>query len=248
MSTIASELFEMLKRLHDSAVDLTPALKFDQTHKLHRATVAYYASIVELSGACCELLNNNHTSAFPIVLRAVFEAHIDLINLVKDPQYCYTLEIDLLKSQLEFLKLSKEGNIDYLSQITAKIDLDARLTDTQTALDAAKQKGTQRTISDKFVTADMKDEYKTLYAWLCSHSHNNLSTLSTRHIETTDAGTEMVMYRDSPLDDYQIWIGIACELLLRSIEVIHDFLKSDKGDEVKKLRAELIAYRNAAAK
>jgi hypothetical protein len=127
------------------------------------------------------------------------------------------------------------------------VSLDKRLATAEEALESIKHKGTPRNISEKFEAAGMKDEYKTLYAWLCSHSHNNLSALSTRHIETTESGVEMVMYRDTPLDDYLVWIGIACELLLRAIEVMHDLLKSEKIEEVKKLRAEFDMHRQAAS-
>jgi len=246
MPVSAAQLFEMLKKLHDSAVDLTPALTFDKTHKLHAATVSYYSSIVELSGACCALLGGNHAVAFPIVLRAFFEAHVDLMNLIRDPKYGYTLEIDFFTSRQRLLKLAKEGKIAYLAEITSKDDLDERLTATAKKLQEVKQKGKQLNISEKFAAADMGDEYSTLYAWLCSHSHNNLSAMTSRHVEEGEDGAEMVMYKEIDLEEYGIWIGVACELLLRSMEKIHGFLKSGKEDALKGLRAELDKLRDTA--
>ena len=84
-----NEVFEFLKRAHDEFQPFSERIIFDKTHPLHRNAIALYGSIIELTGSIIVLLDRRMATGAPILLRAILEAYVDLVNLLKNKQYGY---------------------------------------------------------------------------------------------------------------------------------------------------------------
>lgn len=239
MALEPQETLDFLKKAHDQAVELAESIIFDKESALHRTTIALYSSIIELSGTCCSLVDNKQGAAIPIVLRALLEALVDLVNILQTPRYGYYLELGYVNEWLKILQEAKRGTNEYLAEIAAAPSLDETIKNfTQEKL-KLKAAGYQKlSIEQKFIKAGMEKEYRSLYSNLCAHAHNNLQALMERHFEREQGDLSMVLYKEYSLEDNLIYIGSASEILVRATESIHDKFKTEVLDQVQHLRQE----------
>jgi hypothetical protein len=123
----SATLLNFLKKAHDNFQPISLKIKFDKDHALHLNLIALYGSILELTGSSILLICNKLITGVPVLLRAILEAHVDLINLNNDPNYGYDLKFSFLKEWLKILDEAKKGN-DYLTEISAAKNLDETIT------------------------------------------------------------------------------------------------------------------------
>lgn len=215
----------LLHELHSDAIEMSRKLLFDKTHPQHLHVIALYGSILEFSSSIILLTKDGPKTALPIILRSLLEAYVDMLNLCADPKYGYALEVGAEKSWLKFLREAGVGQNPYLEKVSATSNLQDNIKQHEQRLAAMKEKGgAALRIEDKFKRAGLMHEYTTIYAELCSHSHNALQALRGRHIEETESNYEIVFYRLASLDEVEHYLGIACMLLLKATERVHIFL------------------------
>lgn len=244
----ADEVLEFLKRAHDDFQPLARRLRFDKDHPLPRTVVALYGSILELTSSCILLLEQRLLPGVPVLLRAVLEAYVDLVNLTANPRYGYVIELSYLREWRKLLQEAKIGKNEYLNDISQDPGLNARIAQIQNEEHRLEALGHRRLkIEQKFVRAGMEKEYRSIYGSLCCDSHNNLRSLMNRHIAFEAQEFAMVFYKEYSTEDAAIYIGTNAELLVRATEKVHEFLQSDAQTEVKPYRAELNQLRGDAA-
>lgn len=213
---------------------------FDGTRPLHVNSVSLYGSILELSGSLVPLLDTEHYSAIPVVLRSVLEAYVDLENLCKDPKYGYSLEIKTLVEGLKFLREAKNEKNAYLGIIAEAPDLDERLS----GMEAEKNRLISLGYKDlnkfeRFSKAGLENEYRTVYNWLCCAAHNDYRALRERHLDKQEQGLKIHYFKEADYQELETLLGIASELLVRSSIAIHSLLNSERMADFKRLREEL---------
>ncbi len=218
---------------------------FDGTHPLHVSTVSLYGSILELGGSLIPLLDTEHYSTIPIVLRSILEAYVDLENLCKDPKYGYSLEIKTLIEGLKYLREARKEKNVYLSIIAEAPDLDERLS----GMEAEKNHLISLGYKDlnkfeRFLKAGLENEYRTVYNWLCCAAHNDYRTLRERHLEKQEQGLEIYYFKEADYQELENLLGIASELLVRASIAIHSLLNSAIMDDLNGLRVELDSLRS----
>ena len=223
----------LLHELHSDAIEMSRKLLFDKTHPQHRHVMALYGSILEFSSSIILLTKDGSKIALPIILRSLLEAYVDMLNLCADPKYGYTLEASAEKNRLKFLREAADGQNPYLKRVSAASNLQDNITQHEQHLAAMKGKGGDvLCIKDKFKLAGLMHEYTTIYAELCSHSHNTLQALRGRHIEENENNFEIIYYRLTSLDEVEHYLGIACTLLLKATERVHAFLNSPCAEKL----------------
>jgi hypothetical protein len=234
------EVLNFLKKAHDDFQPLSVEIVFDKTHALHRTTIALYGSILELTGACILLIDRRLVTGAPILLRAILEAYVDLVNLIENARYGYNLEVAHLKEWLKLLNEAKIGKNEYLADISKEPNLDstiAKWTDEKRKLEAKGYRALM--IEDKFRLAGMEKEYRSIYNSLCSDAHNNLQALVGRHIEREQADFSIVVYKAYTPQDSAHYVGINAEILMRATERVHEFFKSTVENKLPPYRGEL---------
>jgi hypothetical protein len=97
-------------------------------------------------------------------------------------------------------------------------------------------------IEGKFKRAGLMHEYTTIYAELCSHSHNTLQALRGRHVEENDNSYEVIFYRLTSLDEVEHYLGIACTLLLKATECVHAFLNNPCVEKLSEMGKRMDAF------
>lgn len=249
MTTASPEdVFKFLSRAHDEFQPLSEKITFDKTHRLHFAVIALYGSIIELTGSIIVLLNKRMASGVPILLRAILEAYVDLVNLLRNKQYGYHLEASYRKEFLKVLEEAKRGKNEYLAGIAEKPDLDEIISKWRKEQKKLESKGYSALKQfDKFKRADMEKEYSSIYNLLCSDAHNNLRSLIKRHAEWGAQDFLVVVYKAYSPEDSATHIGINAEILVRATQQVHDFFDSPVKSEIAKYRSEIDSLRGDSA-
>jgi len=231
----------------DALLEHAAAFTFDGTHPLHISTVSLYGSILELCGSLIPLLETEHYSTIPVVLRSILEAYVDLENLCKEPKYGYSLEIKYLTENLKFLKEARNEKNVYLGIIAEAPDLEERIS----KMEAEKSRLIGLGYKDlnkfeRFSKAGLETEYKTIYNWLCCATHNDYRALRERHLESCEQGLTVHYFKEADYQELETLFGVASELLLSASFTIHTLLSSKKMTELAQLRKELDVLRGEA--
>jgi hypothetical protein len=235
-----ADVLAFLKRAHDDFQPLAEKLEFDKAFALHRTIIALYGSILEMTGCSIVLIDKQLITGVPVLLRAVLEGYVDLVNLIRNARYGYCLELSYIKEWLKILDEAKAGKNEYLQEITQAPSLDAMISswrEEKRKLEAKDYKAPS--VETKFKWADMEKEYRSIYNSLCCDAHNNLRALIERHIEREPGDFSVVYYKAYTPEDSAIYVGMNAELLVRATEALHEFLKSPVKDRVRGYREEL---------
>ncbi len=145
--------------------------------------LAIYGTVIELFSSCVGLARLGEPTAIPIILRSMYESHVDLDNLLHEAGYVehiqaagYEQTIKVMEST-PLRQLFKEGRKAEYDELTAKLaDLKCR------------GKGPLK-IYQRYKRAGRLDEYEGLYALFCIDAHNNSPALAERAIsEKPDGG------------------------------------------------------------
>lgn len=240
--TIATpeEFLNFLKKAHDDFQPLSVEIVFDKTHALHRTTIALYGSILELTGASILLIDRRLITGVPILLRAILEAYVDLVNLIENARYGYNLEVAYLKEWLKLLEEAKTGKNEYLADLNKEKTLNstiAKWADEKRKLEAKGYRALK--IEGKFRLAGMEKEYRSVYNLLCNDAHNNLLALVGRHIEREQGDFSVVVYKAYTPEDSAHFVGTNVEILMRATERVHGFFKSNVENKLPSYREEL---------
>lgn len=151
--------------------------------------LAIYFTVIELFSACLGLAQLGEPTAIPIILRSMYEAHVDLDNLVADAGYVEHITAAGLEQTITIMEAGSlrqafaEGRKAEYDKLTAKLaDLKCR------------GKG-PLSIRKRCQRADRLNEYDSLYALFCIDTHNNSSALAERHLsERPDGGVLISLF------------------------------------------------------
>jgi len=212
-----------------SAVDNLQHLKFDKNHLWHQTLMCLYCTIIEYSDSLILLKEQKKDITIPLIVRSLFEAYIDFLNLISDRDYIFCLKVSELD---EWIKITKIENIEanpFMSGFNDKPEIEKQIQEYIEQLEDLKSKGFNKmSYYDKFKKAGMENEYRSVYNFLCSYSHNNIRALIDRHLDWNEAEADfnITIYSSRPesLSHYFIELGYEC--LNKSSYEIHKVLKS----------------------
>lgn len=228
---------EILESLHDNLCELSKQLVFDKSQVLHFHVISLYGSMLEYSSSMVCLAADGCRASIPIVFRSLLDAALDLLNLCKNPSYGHRLEMDYAKGWKKLLGAAIRGENIYLKALGELPEVRKSFQHYKKIENDLKSKGFKRVdMEEKFSLLDMQDEYVAIYPFLNDHVHNNLSALQRRHISHEGDVFQITFYKDYPLEDFIQYYGMACELLMRCTEQLHEKFSSSAIDQIKELR------------
>lgn len=239
-------ILKYLKRLHDDCLRLLPRIKFDKHHALHFALLSLYSSLIELVGCILILMDNRGRLGVPSVFRTFLETYIEFHNLVRDPKYGYYIEANDAKEWLRVLKAARDTKNPYLSEFSALPNLPELIAKTKDELLNLKKRGFEPlSIRARFQRADMIEEYKSFYNFLCTEAHSNKRALIDRHAEIDGNDYELVVYKNAPDAEYLRYLDSAASLLVSATVSIHEKMETDAVEEAASFGRALDAVRAA---
>jgi hypothetical protein len=147
-----------------------------------------YGTIIEQFSACVLLAQFSEPSTIPILLRSMYEALVDLDNLVHDARYACRIEHANIKQTLSIMR---SGPLREAFQKGRKEDYDqlsVRLAELEDEGKASLK------IWQRCAAVGRGDEYESLYALFCLDTHNNASALAERHLSEREDGTPVMSF------------------------------------------------------
>jgi Family of unknown function (DUF5677) len=195
----------------DAAAQIRHDTSDAQIHAL-----ALHGTITELFSACILLAKHGEPTAIPIILRSMYEALVDLDNLVHDAGYVEHIQAANLKQTIKIMKSTplkqefQEGRkADYQQFVTQLAELEA------------KDKGALR-IRNRCDRAGRLDEYESLYALFCLDTHNNGAALADRHLsELPDGKLQISFFGEYDPRAVARRLDFGLRFLLESARMIH---------------------------
>jgi hypothetical protein len=209
-------------------------LKFDKKHPWHNILITLYCSIVEYSDTILNLNKEDKSIGLPLIARGLIEAYVDLKNLSENKAYGYNLEVSYLS---EWLKITKEaGTLEnpFLNAIGEAKEFSVQVTEWEAELVEMKEKGARKLSQfHKFELAGLTHEYRSIYNFLCAHSHNNKRSLLERFFVLNEDKTDfnLEMFRESESGENQEYLDIGEQYLMLSSQIIHRLLETGLEQE-----------------
>lgn len=239
-----TKTIDLIDSLLPRAINAAQSLRFDAKYMRHLVVVSLYMTILELVEEIVSANRESSKISVPIISRSILEAFVDLKNVVTDEDYCNIIELDWLRGW----KLTMENALTdnpYLVDIKADPNLKEGIEEHERRLNELKELGTKKlTAQQKFEKAGLANEYETMYRWTSSHSHGGLQALISRHINLSNPEKpEVVAFQDHDIEEFEIYIGPTCEILMQATELAHQFLESSESEVVKEMRGEVDAHR-----
>jgi hypothetical protein len=196
-------------------LDAAAQLRHDQSDAQIHA-LALHGTIIELFSACVLLAKQGEPTAIPIILRSMYEALVDLDNLLHDAGYVEHIQAANFK---QTIKIMKSGPLRQEFQEGRKADYQQFVT--QLAELEAKGKGPLQ-IRTRCDRAGRLDEYESLYGLFCLDSHNNGAALADRHLsELPDGNMQISFFGEFDPQAVARRLDFGLQFLLESARMIH---------------------------
>jgi hypothetical protein len=158
--------------------------------------IALYGSTVELFSGCIVLAKVGEPTGIAVLLRPMYEALVDLDNLLSDATYVEHMEAANLK-QVTSLISAAQGNNPLLQGFMDKTpEISTAMQSRFSELEAAGKR--PLAIEERCRRAGRLDEYKSFYRLICLDSHNNSAALADRHIKDQSSGIPLISFFQEP--------------------------------------------------
>ena len=194
---------ELLASVLGLALHFLETLRFNRKNPQQLFSVCLYARLLELATACKALLEKNVMVGIPILLRSMFEAGIDLTNLMKCPDYYKRMYASFLKEKLRLTKEAASSRPNpFLAETRANRNPKKDICETQAELDKLiAEKNGPIDIRCRAEFASKLDEYLSNYNSLCLDTHNNIRSLEEWYIQKLAAEDyQVVVFKQSKVD------------------------------------------------
>jgi hypothetical protein len=172
-------------------VILDAAARLPQPHEDSVAQIyalGLYGSMIEQFSACVLLAQFGEPTTIPIILRSMYEALVDLDNLVQDASYACRIEHANIK---QMLNIVGSGPLREALQKGHKADYDQM---TARRVEIEDQGKASLKIWQRCAAVGRSDEYNSLYALFCLDTHNNASALAERHLSQRQDGSPLISF------------------------------------------------------
>lgn len=232
------------------AFHLLETLRFNGQDPQQIYAVCLYSRLLELASGCKAMLEKNVLVGIPVLLRSMFEADIDLTNLLKCPDYHKRMHASFLEQKIRLTKEAASSRPNpFLADIRENLKPKEDLKQAQNELDKLKsEKNGPIQIRCRAELAGKLDEYLSVYNMLCLDTHNNIRSLENWHIEKTSADEYQVFAFKMTMGELLRHLSAIPSILLEQSKDLANFLEvSDIEfepyfDKLKAMRIDLETY------
>ena len=185
-------------------------------------------------------------TTLPILLRSTLEAYVDFVNVLHQKDYFKRMYVSYLSSKVSMLQAAHdEPDNQYLKLISHMEGLRQELKNTRRELASLRQEGHRPLeIPERFSLAKMEDLYSSVYALLCKHSHNDVSSLEDRHLEKSNGQYQVVFFAELDPSRVFMYLDTLAGLLNDSSLKIHGTFKTGSEGKFDLLSCELAELRD----
>ena len=243
IAEILNELIKWSADLFDAHINIK---KDDDSNDIYIAT--YFSTQIDYSKAITNLLKTKSYVAIPPVFRSLFEAHIDLINLCNHKDYHLILYGINIKQEINNLEnLFKEPENPFLAHsIKEKKDIGAEIKKLRNNLNTIKGLANKKyddnifQIKKRFELAEMGPTYSSIYSTLCSHTHNDLYRVETRHLDISDEEKTVHIDNQWEVSDVKAPILTLPGVLINSLQTVFNRYSVEEKEILLEKRDEVV--------
>ena len=225
---------EEYKKELETAIRLLEKLNFDKNHPWHRNLISLYCALIEYSDSLIFLMENKKNISIPLIFRGLLEAYVDFMNLSVDQTYGYNMEASYSKEWLKVFNAANGTDNEFLDDLGKNTLLTKQITEHTDNLQRLKSNGFSPLNNfQKFEKSDMVKEYKSIYNFVCSDSHNNIRSLIDRFIiiDKDENNFEIALFKEFEDDEYEQYYITGNLFLKNASQNIHKLLESGFENE-----------------
>lgn len=229
-------------RQYGRCYELIGEIGVDANNQQHIIAACLYASIVELCGSALILVREDQFIGVPQIIRSMFEADVDLINVISDANYVCSLSAAHSANMIRVMQKAHDNDDETFIKVAGGSDeIRAFLKEKRKDLDKLKSEGfSPLQISERFERANRGQEYISAYAHLCGNAHNDLGTLEARHLrKSVDGKFTLVIFEEIGVRNEVHLIDLVSHVLIGASGRTHDFFETGHFEEIDQMLSEL---------
>jgi hypothetical protein len=199
--------------------------------------MALHATIVELFDSCLAMAERNATAGIPVVLRSIYEALVDLDNLLTSADYVKHMEAANLEQICKLL--DQAGANPLFEGLSERVDAPSKLAEYRQRLSDLKAEGIEALrFSTRCKRVGRENEYRTMYGLFCLDSHNNMAALADRHLDEQDGKVQVNFFAEPHLPSIRQRLSFGTGFLLQSAHMIHSAFQTGQIGAIVSLEQE----------
>jgi hypothetical protein len=168
-------------------------LRFDFYEPRHRYAVLLLWAVLDYARDVLALIQAVRCGAIAIVTRSALDAYADIANLGDRPQYWEHLVAADASKWKQILERASRGGNPMLKALSEDALLPVGRRKHALELKALQAKGVEKLdIGERFERAQLTNEYESMYSFLSSEVHNNVSGLQSRYIDWDESRAWLV--------------------------------------------------------
>jgi hypothetical protein len=223
---LAEKCEAVLESVLRLASHLLKSLQFNRHNPQQLYAVCLFSRLLELAWGCKAPLAKNTLVGIPILLRSMFEADIDLTNMIKCADYSKRMYASFLEQKLRLTKEAASSKPNpFLAAVREHRKPKKDLAETQKELDKLRgERSGPIDIRCRAELAGLLSEYLSVYNMLCLDTHNNIRSLEEWHLKVTGPDDYRVVAFKQQKSDLLHHLSSIPGILLVQSKALADFL------------------------
>lgn len=215
--------------------DLSTRIDLGEQSAERVASFCLHGRIIDLASSVLALFQSRDVAGIPHLVRGQLEAFADLRNLSAIPNYVRNMEAAYFNGFARVLRGIVRESIDQkgISDVSETLKL------AEGKLAQLKNQGANvLNIFDRFSKAELTSEYYSVYSYLCTHAHNNISALEARHIDKSKKPYQLLILLDDIDVELSLIIDLSLKIPIMSLGILMEGTEGDLVEEYEQLFAD----------
>ena len=231
-----------------SIVDGVDSIRFNIANPQHTGSICLYCAIIEHGPSLLHLYAKRLLPSVPLIVRSIYEAEIDLNNVLRNSSYVHRLEADFMARMINVLQaVHDREQASFLDVTGGKMSIRALLKQRKKELQQLKQRGFKPIKNvEKFELAGRLDEYFSAYQIVTGYSHNDISSLQQRHVRDKESNPQVVIFDHIDWSGAVNLIDLSTALVCGATRLVHEFFDTSFRAESVKIWEDLQELRRGA--
>ncbi|MFZ0033438.1 MAG: DUF5677 domain-containing protein [Sedimentisphaerales bacterium] len=232
MADTIVRLLQLAKDLLRLCENHMPIKKGQRLTKEQCCALILYRTIHELASDSVLMISNGRSISSPVLLRSLFEYHVEMLYLIDDPKRFEQRILDACREGQKCLNKIAESKHRSFSDIKN----DPRLEDARSKLATILKEHEETKFWGICNKLGLDTKYNTVYRLLSAYAHPSMNISLNTHIAREDENGVLQYNPNAELyeDKAILYINLVKQILIDATEQIHRFIPDDIISAVKK--------------
>jgi hypothetical protein len=229
---MSDQKIDLFRNFLSQILALVSRFEFNTTDEVITHVFALLSSSIELFDNMCVLALNDANAGLPILLRTILESSVDIEFILLKSNNYQRLKIEELYRWQGIYECVYRGN-PLVAHLRQRPSFESESKNNASTLKALRNSGvTKASVSDKFKSTLFADAYDSIYAMLCSYSHNGTDALYERHITTQNGISRVNLFKETTIEECHHYLWQAARFLFISLQSINKAFQYGFDNEI----------------